>query len=73
VEWVRVLDKLLELYFDTVIPGHGALLTKIKGGLAGYDDEMRAQRRKVPHDLHIRRCRRQRLQRLHVREQRADP
>ena len=28
VEWVRVLDKLLELDFDTVIPGHGKLLTK---------------------------------------------
>ena len=28
VEWVKVLDKILELDFDTVIPGHGALLTK---------------------------------------------
>ena len=28
VEWVRVLDKLLELDFDVVIPGHGKLLTK---------------------------------------------
>jgi glyoxylase-like metal-dependent hydrolase (beta-lactamase superfamily II) len=28
VEWVKVLDKLLELDFDVVIPGHGKLLTK---------------------------------------------
>jgi cyclase len=28
VEWVKVLDKLLELDFDIVIPGHGKLLTK---------------------------------------------
>jgi cyclase len=28
VEWVKVLDKILELDFDTVIPGHGPLLTK---------------------------------------------
>jgi cyclase len=28
VEWVTVLDKILELDFDTVIPGHGPLLTK---------------------------------------------
>jgi glyoxylase-like metal-dependent hydrolase (beta-lactamase superfamily II) len=28
VEWVTVLDRLLELDFDLVIPGHGALLTK---------------------------------------------
>ena len=28
VEWVKVLDKILELDFDTVIPGHGKLLTK---------------------------------------------
>jgi cyclase len=28
VEWVDVLDKLLLLDFDVVIPGHGALLTK---------------------------------------------
>ena len=28
VEWVRVLDRVLELDFDTVIPGHGKLLTK---------------------------------------------
>ena len=28
VEWVTVLDRLLELDFDVVIPGHGALLTK---------------------------------------------
>jgi glyoxylase-like metal-dependent hydrolase (beta-lactamase superfamily II) len=28
VEWVSVLDKILELDFDTVIPGHGPLLTK---------------------------------------------
>ena len=26
VEWVAVLDKLLALDFDIVIPGHGALL-----------------------------------------------
>jgi glyoxylase-like metal-dependent hydrolase (beta-lactamase superfamily II) len=28
VEWVSVLDKILELDFDTVIPGHGPLLTR---------------------------------------------
>jgi glyoxylase-like metal-dependent hydrolase (beta-lactamase superfamily II) len=28
VEWVTVLDKILELDFDTVIPGHGPLMTK---------------------------------------------
>jgi cyclase len=28
VEWVQVLDKILALDFDTVIPGHGPLLTK---------------------------------------------
>jgi cyclase len=28
VEWVTVLDKILELDFDVVIPGHGKLLTK---------------------------------------------
>ena len=28
VEWVTVLDKILELDFDTVIPGHGKLLTR---------------------------------------------
>ena len=28
VEWVSVLDKVLELDFDVVIPGHGALMTK---------------------------------------------
>ena len=28
VEWVKVLDEILKLDFDVVIPGHGALLTK---------------------------------------------
>jgi cyclase len=28
VEWVKVLDEILELDFDTVIPGHGPILTK---------------------------------------------
>jgi len=28
VEWVKVLDAVLKLDFDTVIPGHGKLLTK---------------------------------------------
>jgi len=28
VEWVSVLDKILALDFDTVIPGHGPLMTK---------------------------------------------
>jgi cyclase len=28
VEWVKVLDEILKLDFDTVIPGHGKLLTK---------------------------------------------
>jgi glyoxylase-like metal-dependent hydrolase (beta-lactamase superfamily II) len=28
VEWVGVLDQVLKLDFDTVIPGHGKLLTK---------------------------------------------
>jgi cyclase len=28
IEWVRVLDETLKLDFDTVIPGHGPLLTK---------------------------------------------
>jgi glyoxylase-like metal-dependent hydrolase (beta-lactamase superfamily II) len=28
VEWVKVLDKILELDFDVVIPGHGKLLKK---------------------------------------------
>jgi glyoxylase-like metal-dependent hydrolase (beta-lactamase superfamily II) len=28
VEWVKVLDDVLKLDFDVVIPGHGKLLTK---------------------------------------------
>ena len=28
VEWVKVLDEILKLDFDVVIPGHGKLLTK---------------------------------------------
>lgn len=32
VEWVSVLDKVLELDFDVVIPG-----------VSGYDDEMKAR------------------------------
>lgn len=28
VEWVKTLDEILKLDFDTVIPGHGPLLTK---------------------------------------------
>ena len=28
VEWVKVLDEILKLDFDIVIPGHGPLLTK---------------------------------------------
>jgi cyclase len=28
VEWVKVLDEVLKLDFDTVIPGHGKLLTR---------------------------------------------
>ena len=28
VEWVKVLDEILKLDFDVVIPGHGRLLTK---------------------------------------------
>jgi cyclase len=28
IEWVTVLDKILELDFDVVIPGHGKLLTR---------------------------------------------
>jgi cyclase len=28
IEWVKVLDEILKLDFDIVIPGHGALLTK---------------------------------------------
>lgn len=38
VEWVRVLDEVLKLDFDTVIPGHGPLLTK---------DRVRADRDKL--------------------------
>jgi len=38
VEWVSVLDKILELDFDTVIPGHGPLLTK---------ERIRADRQKL--------------------------
>jgi glyoxylase-like metal-dependent hydrolase (beta-lactamase superfamily II) len=30
VEWVSVLDKILELDFDVVIPGHGPLLDKAR-------------------------------------------
>ena len=28
IEWVKVLDEILKLDFDVVIPGHGPLLTK---------------------------------------------
>lgn len=28
IEWVKVLDEILKLDFDVVIPGHGTLLTK---------------------------------------------
>lgn len=38
VEFVRTLDRLLELDFDTVIPGHGRLLTK---------DDVRAYKPKI--------------------------
>jgi glyoxylase-like metal-dependent hydrolase (beta-lactamase superfamily II) len=38
VEWVTVLDRLLGLDFDVVIPGHGALLTK---------ERVRSDRRKL--------------------------
>lgn len=38
VEWVTVLDKILELDFDTVIPGHGPLMTK---------EQVRADRQKL--------------------------
>lgn len=38
VEWVKVLDRVLELDFDTVIPGHGKLLTK---------EQIRADRQKL--------------------------
>jgi cyclase len=38
VEWVHVLDEVLKLDFDVVIPGHGALLTK---------DRVRADRDKL--------------------------
>jgi glyoxylase-like metal-dependent hydrolase (beta-lactamase superfamily II) len=30
VEWVTVLDRILELDFDVVIPGHGPLLDKAR-------------------------------------------
>ena len=38
VEWVKVLDEILKLDFDVVIPGHGALLTK---------DRIRSDRQKL--------------------------
>jgi glyoxylase-like metal-dependent hydrolase (beta-lactamase superfamily II) len=38
VEWVTVLDEILKLDFDVVIPGHGALLTK---------DRIRSDRQKL--------------------------
>jgi glyoxylase-like metal-dependent hydrolase (beta-lactamase superfamily II) len=38
VEWVTVLDKILALDFDVVIPGHGKLLTK---------DRIRSDRQKL--------------------------
>ena len=38
VEWVKVLDEILKLDFDVVIPGHGPLLTK---------DHVRSDRRKL--------------------------
>ena len=38
VEWVKVLDEILKLDFDTVIPGHGKLLTK---------DRIRSDRQKL--------------------------
>ena len=38
VEWVKVLDEILKLDFDIVIPGHGALLNK---------DRIRSDRQKL--------------------------
>jgi glyoxylase-like metal-dependent hydrolase (beta-lactamase superfamily II) len=38
IEWVAVLDKLLALDFDVLIPGHGAMLTK---------DRVRSDRQKL--------------------------
>jgi len=41
VEWVTVLDRLLELDFDVVIPGHGALLTKERVPIDQVFDRLR--------------------------------
>ena len=38
VEWVKVLDEILKLDFDIVIPGHGPLLNK---------DRIRSDRQKL--------------------------
>jgi glyoxylase-like metal-dependent hydrolase (beta-lactamase superfamily II) len=38
IEWVKVLDEILKLDFDVVIPGHGKLLTK---------DRVRSDRQKL--------------------------
>ena len=38
IEWINVLDEVLKLDFDVVIPGHGKLLTK---------DHVRSDRRKL--------------------------
>lgn len=56
VEWVSVLDKLLALDFDTVIPGHGPILTKERvrsdrQKLVTMNERMAAlARRQVPMD-----------------------
>lgn len=45
VEWTKTLDKALQLDFDTVIPGHGAITNK--AGLKAYRDNVEKLRDRV--------------------------
>ncbi|HTW63334.1 MAG TPA: MBL fold metallo-hydrolase [Bryobacteraceae bacterium] len=45
VEWTKTLDKALQLDFDTVIPGHGAITNK--AGLLTYRNNVEKMRNRV--------------------------
>ena len=44
-EWVTTLDRLLELDFDTAIPGHGAVMTK--EDVQAFQDQFQSVRRRM--------------------------
>jgi cyclase len=50
VEWTKTLDNALKLDFDTVIPGHGPVTTKM--GLKAYRDNVEKLRTRVTDLIH---------------------